>query len=333
MQWLNKVWYQKNSLAWLLAPLGYGYCFIMWLRRLCFKWGLRRTHHFKVPVIVVGNLTVGGTGKTPLVAAIALALKQQGLKPGLVSRGYGGKARKWPQAVTVDSDPRQVGDEAVLLAQKTGCPMRVGPDRVAAVTALLADHACDVVISDDGLQHLALGRDLEIVVVDGQRGFGNGFCLPAGPLRESLKRLSSVDCIVINGQPDTPQRVMKSTLPSPCFEMQFKATGIYNVLDPSQALDINALANKPIHAVVGIGHPERFFASLKALGFSSIIPHVYPDHYCYQKQDFDFAVSDVVIMTDKDAVKCRSLVGHNGWSLAITVDIESQFWNVFKQFD
>jgi len=290
----------------------------MAVRALCYRLGIKKISHCSVPVMVVGNVTVGGTGKTPLVAFLANHLKEQGLKPGIISRGYGGRSRIWPQAVTFESDPQQVGDEAVLLAQKTQCPVVVGPNRVANLRQLLAGYDCDRVISDDGLQHTAMGRDIEIVVVDGARRFGNGFCLPAGPLREPVQRLHSVDFVVVNGGQDVPDT----------YRMRCVPGAIYNLASPKRRFMLEDVDRHTVHAVAGIGHPDRFFQQLKSLGVD-IIPRAFPDHHAYQRSDFlflDEAESDaIVIMTEKDAVKCRRFSDERFWCLPIEVEVDDAF--------
>ena len=196
---LQRLWYQRSPWILLLLPLSGLFCLLVWLRRKGYALGVFPSYALDVPVLVVGNITVGGTGKTPLVAWIAEYLQTLGYQPGIVSRGYGGKAQHWPQQVRPDSDPVMVGDEAVLLARQCHCPMAVGPDRVATAQSLVEHHQVDIVISDDGLQHYALRRDVEIAVIDGVRRFGTGYCLPAGPLRESMARLKQVDLLVANG--------------------------------------------------------------------------------------------------------------------------------------
>ncbi|HEY0634334.1 MAG TPA: tetraacyldisaccharide 4'-kinase, partial [Gammaproteobacteria bacterium] len=195
MSRLQDAWYRPSWFIWPLLPIAWLFCLLVMMRRLCFHWGLCKSHKLPVPVIVVGNITVGGTGKTPLVIALVELLRAQGWTPGVISRGYGGQAGQWPQSVHADSDPRMIGDEPLLIAQRTGAPMAVGPVRVAAARHLLATSGIDIIISDDGLQHYPLQRDLEIAVVDGARGLGNGHCLPAGPLREPAGRMKRVDFV------------------------------------------------------------------------------------------------------------------------------------------
>src|SRR3990167_6088671 len=283
------------------------------IRRFYYRIGIKKVSRFSAPIIVIGNVTVGGTGKTPLVIWMANWLQSRGCKPGIVARGYRGKATHWPQVVFSDTDPYLVGDEAVLLAQRTHCPVVVGPKRVHAVKKLLADYSCDIVLSDDGLQHHAMGRDIEIVAIDGQRRFGNRLCLPAGPLRESLARLRSVDCIVTNGEAKPNE-----------YAMHFLYGKIYNIQYPEQSIDLHTLKQNTVHAVAGIGNPQRFFQQLREQGLD-IVPHEFPDHYFYKKSDFDFGDDKPILMTEKDAVKCRAFADHRYWCLRVEVTIEDCF--------
>lgn len=320
MRWLVRYWYRKNSFfGYCFSPLSWFYNLITSLRRFFYCCGLKKVSRFPVPVIVVGNITVGGTGKTPLVGWLVGWLRSQGFKPGIVSRGYGGQATTWPQKVTDSSDPRYVGDEAVILARHTHCPMVVGPNRVAAVKKLLDNYDCNIVISDDGLQHYALGRDIEIAVIDGARRFGNGLCLPAGPLRESIRRLKSVDFVVANGKGNNNE-----------YTMSLYCGDIYNIKNPEQFFDLELLNNKTVHALAGIGHPQRFFQQLEAIGFK-VISHEFPDHYCYKPSDLDFGDDLPVIMTAKDAVKCESFANDRCWYLPVEVKMDECFENQLQR--
>lgn len=312
---IERNWYQRSLLTFFLIPFSWLYRLIIFFRRLFYRVGLFKSARFSVPVIVVGNITTGGTGKTPLVAWLATYLKNQGYRPGIVSRGFRACAKSWPQVVTADSNPVLVGDEPFLLAQKTQCPVVVDPDRVAAVKKLLADFDCDVVISDDGLQHYALERDIEIAVVDGVRHFGNQHCLPAGPLREPLHRLNQVDFIVCNGASE-----------SNWYAMELLPDAVLNVADPSQEMTIEACRAIEWQALAGIGNPARFFLQLESLGLT-IHSHVFPDHYAFSKQDILFGQHDFVMMTEKDAVKCRSFADKRHWYLPVTARLESSFEN------
>lgn len=313
MKRLDYYWYTRSPWLVLLTPLSLVFRLIVGLRRLAYKCGIRRSTRVSVPVIIVGNITVGGTGKTPLVAWLANYLRSKGYKPGIISRGYGGQASNWPQQVRPDGDPAVVGDEAVLLATKTGCPMAVAPDRVAAANALIEHSDCDVIISDDGLQHYALQRDIEIAVIDGVRRFGTGFLLPAGPLREPAGRLQEVDLIVVNGLGKGEEHPMRM-LPG----------GVRNLLDPGKVCAIEAFRSQTVHAVAGIGNPERFFRSLQDAGLQ-VEPHSFPDHYRYRPGDIRFDDDRPVFMTEKDAVKCRHFAAKNDWFVPVEVRMSDEF--------
>ncbi len=267
-----------------------------------------------MPVIVVGNITVGGTGKTPLVIAITQYLKASGLNPGVVSRGYGGQAPHWPQAVTAESDPALVGDETVLIANRCRCPVSAGPDRVAAARALLESHQCNVIISDDGMQHYALARDVEIAVIDGNRRLGNRLCLPAGPLRELPSRLKTVNLIVSNGQAVGNE-----------YSMELKSYAFHNLIDESKQKAINEFAGKHAEAVSGIGNNERFFQQLQELGIL-INKHPFSDHFRFRQKDLKFNSKNPILMTEKDAVKCKKYDLQNAWYLRVDALLENRFY-------
>jgi tetraacyldisaccharide 4'-kinase len=289
---LDRHWDNWNALVLLLLPLAGLFRLIATLRRFCYRAALCKVRHFAVPVVVVGNITVGGTGKTPLVIWLAQQLRARGWRPGVVSRGYGGKAHHWPQQVRPDSDPVAVGDEAVLLAAGCGCPVCAGPDRPAAVEQLLHFHDCDIIISDDGLQHYALGRDLEIVVIDGARRFGNGLPLPAGPLREPVSRLREADLVVVQGSPEAGEYGLALT--EPCVQP----------VRGGDPVPLETWRGREVHAVAGIGNPQRFFALLRDAGLV-VIEHAFADHHAFQAPELAFDDQRPVLMTAKDAVKCR----------------------------
>ncbi len=305
MRWLERHWYRKTVLSFLLLPVSGFYCSLVLLRRTLYRLGVLATIRLSVPVIVVGNITVGGTGKTPLVVWLAGFLREQGKHPGIVLRGYTGQAGNWPQSVTASSDPALVGEEAVLLARRGACPVVADPDRVRGAQRLIDEHGCDVIVSDDGLQHLRMARDLEIAVIDGVRRLGNGFCLPAGPLREPASRLSQVDIRVVNGAARAGD-----------FGMRLTETGLFRVNAPAAHMPFASLAGKSVHAVAGIGHPGRFFNHLRRLGIE-VVEHAFPDHHRFVAQDIRFADGRPVIMTEKDAVKCERFADDNAWYLAV----------------
>ncbi len=312
MKRIDEHWYRGSLWLWLLWPLSALFCLLAVLRRLFYRLGILRTDRLGVPVIVVGNITVGGSGKTPLVLWLAEYLRRHGYRPGLISRGYGGQASHWPQAVSAESDPREVGDEALLLARRSTCPMMVGPDRVAAARQLLAESDVNVIISDDGMQHYRLGRDIEIAVLDGERRLANGLCLPAGPLREPKIRLRSVDFIVANGQAAQGE-----------WAMHLEA-GKAIALDGSEQKPVSAFSGGPVHAIAGIGNPGRFFGTLRALGLKPI-EHAFPDHYPYRKGELDFRDAVPVLMTEKDAVKYLNYAGNRHWYLPVAARLPDEF--------
>ena len=287
-------------LSWLFAILSAG-------RRLLYWLGVFGSQKLAVPVIVVGNISVGGTGKTPLVIWLAEQLGNHGWRPGIISRGYGGNATSI-QAVSTNSDARVSGDEPLLLAQRLPFPVWIGANRAAVGKALLAAHpATDILISDDGLQHLGLVRDYEIAVVDASRGFGNGRLLPAGPLREAVSRLARLDAVVIN-QTGTPHPDMP-VLPG-SHAMQLTGSVFYNLKLPQREAIANDFKQLTIHAVAGIGDPQRFFEQLTVLGMD-IIPHAFADHHQFQANELNFA--GIIIMTEKDAVKCLHFATEQMW--------------------
>ncbi len=314
MKRLEQYWWDRNGIAFLLMPLSWVFCLVVGIRRLAYRIGLLRSTRLPLPVIVVGNITVGGSGKTPLVIWLARYLQEQGLHPGIISRGYGGNARKWPQQVLPGSDPATVGDEAVMIARRTGCPVCVGPDRVAAGSALAQHSNCDIIISDDGLQHYALQRDIEIAVVDGVRELGNRFCLPAGPLRERPSRLARVDMVVANGIGGRRQ-----------FSMRLRQNQVINLLDPEKTRKITEfVAGEPVHAVAGIGNPERFFSQLEGMGIK-LIRHPFPDHHPFSAGDITPGDGRAVLMTEKDAIKCRRFARPEQWYIPVTAELDQAF--------
>ncbi|PLY15958.1 MAG: tetraacyldisaccharide 4'-kinase [Sedimenticola sp.] len=320
MKRLDAYWVSLNPVSLLLLPLSLLFCSIAWLRRRLYRLGVLKRHSLPVPVLVVGNITVGGTGKTPLVIWLVEYLRQLGYRPGVVSRGYGGTAGYWPQQVQSDSDPALIGDEPALLARRTACPIRVGPNRVVAARTLLEQSDCNIIISDDGLQHYALGRDLEIVVIDGERRFGNGLCLPAGPLRERPGRLADADFVVING----------ATASAGQSAMSLQPYRFINLCNPEKQLESSAFAGQQIHAFAGIGHPGRFFDTLRALGVE-LVEHAFPDHHPFSAADFRQVESEIVLMTEKDAVKCASFAKPDYWYLTINAVLDEDFQQSLQQ--
>ena len=312
-RWATDIWYKDPFIGVWLMPLGFLFSDAVKFRKFLYRHGVLKTHTLPVPVIVVGNITVGGTGKTPLVIWLAGFLKDSGFKPGIISRGYGGQAESWPQWVSADSDAKNVGDEALLIAKQTACPMAVGPLRADAAILLLKQADCNVILSDDGLQHYALNRDIEIAVIDGERRFGNGYCLPAGPLREPIERLQSVDLIIVNGEKSEDNE----------FSMQLVGDTVVNLVTGEQKYlkEFNAV---DCHALAGIGNPERFFKLLDTAGLICTT-HSFPDHYQFQRHDIEFSDNKPVLMTEKDAVKCTEFAGKQHWYLPVKAVPEPGF--------
>ncbi len=305
------IWYEGHPLSYPLLPLSWLFCALVLLRRVAYRRGWLKSRRLPVPVIVVGNLTVGGTGKTPLVLRLAEILRGQGRKPGIVTRGYGGSGSEWPRLVSADSDPFEVGDEAVLLARRAGCPVAAGPDRIAAGEMLATTYGCDMIVSDDGLQHYRLQRDLEILVVDAYRGFGNGRCLPAGPLREPAARRYEVDLTVCNGGP-CPGGLVMQLSPGP----------LMNLVDRGLTRSLNDLRRQRVTAVAGIGNPERFFALLRNSGLH-LDERAYRDHHPFSREEVASWPAGPVIMTEKDAVKCEVFARRNHWYLPVEACLDS----------
>jgi tetraacyldisaccharide 4'-kinase len=309
-RWLERQWQAFTPLAVALYPFSVLFRMIVASRRALYRSALLPIDRLPVPVIVVGNITAGGTGKTPLVLWLASFLTRNGMRPGIVSRGYGASARE-PRGVTAASEPARVGDEPLLLAQRSDCPVWVGADRLAAARALLAAHPDrDVIVSDDGLQHYRLVRDVEIAVIDGARGLGNGLLLPAGPLREPVSRLREVDAVVIHG---APRRI---NVKKNAVGMQLEGREFRNLLNPGHIVGPEYFQRRRTYAVAGIGHPPRFFAHLEALGIA-FEARAFPDHHAYTAADLAFANADAVVMTEKDAVKCTSFAREIHWALRV----------------
>jgi tetraacyldisaccharide 4'-kinase len=321
MRFLESAWYNKAPWLWLLSPISLLFLLVVKIRAL--RVTASPTAENTIPVIVVGNITVGGTGKTPLIIALCNHLKQLGMTPGVISRGYGGNANSYPMDVDSDSNPALAGDEPVLIALKTGCPVVVDPDRVSALNHLLIDQEVDVVLSDDGLQHYRLHRDIEIAVVDGQRYFGNGLLLPAGPLREPVSRLRECDFVVINQAVDQASSPTKAGVPDSAVDMHLKAVALTNLSTGEKRPFSGAPFNigNQIQAVAAIGNPQRFFDSLTALPYP-FVAHPFPDHHQFQPSDFDcFDSRQPIVMTEKDGIKCQDFASANMWCVEIDVSL------------
>lgn len=329
---LVKAWYQ--GAWWLLCLLPFSFLFwcVSALRRLLYRSGLRERFDSRVPVVVVGNITVGGSGKSPLVTYLVNAFREAGLNPGIVSRGYGAKPPiSEPLLLNEQSQAEQVGDEPLMLFRALKCPVCVCPERYRAVQ-VLEKQGCDIIISDDGLQHYAMGRDIEICVFDRERLWGNGKLLPAGPLREPLSRLSSVDFIVLNGvaEPDSvPSANLQDAFCKQGASLKLDAVPVMEMtlipdclkrLGSDETLELAHLAGKRLCAMAGIGHPERFFDTLRALG-ADVQARPLGDHHQYAHTDFEGLEGAMIVMTEKDAVKCRHLSLENVWYLPVTAHL------------
>ena len=311
-------WQTRSLPALLLLPLAGVFALLAWMRRTLYRSGLIRAVPVPVPVIVVGNIAVGGSGKTPVVAWLADGLREAGFMPGIVSRGYGGKSAT-AALVSADADPASFGDEPVLLAGLTTCPVVVGADRPAAVMALLQAHPeCDVNVSDDGLQHYRLRRDVEVIVLD-ETALGNRWLLPAGPLREGLWRLRSADVIVAHGELSSGVRARLGTVP--IASMKLEGDRVVSLGLPAETRSLDDFAGMRVHAVAGIGRPERFFDQLRARGLT-VVPHPFPDHHRFSADDLAFAPGEPKILTAKDAVKCRPFAPADTWEFPVTALIE-----------
>lgn len=332
MKHITFYWQNINFVSISLWPVSLLYCIIIHIRKFCYKiGGLKPQKHHGVPVIVVGNISVGGNGKTPLIIYLLEQLQKKGYQPGVVSRGYGAINPQLTKATTkqvnINKPATLYGDEPWMIANKTHCPVVIGAQRALAVKHLISNFDCDIVLSDDGLQHYAMHRDIEICVVDSSKNFGNGFCLPAGPLREPIRRLNEVDFIVYHhtekGANNLPIRLHKealSTSNQQTIEMQLQFNQIVSMTDTPIAINftdfIKAYKNQRIHAVAGIANPTRFFKQLKNHGIN-IIEHGFSDHHDFTAQDIQFNDGLTVIMTEKDAVKCSAFNPKNCYYLSV----------------
>ena len=317
---LVAAWYapRLTALSVFALPLALLFRIGVALRRLSYRIGILQTVRLRVPVVVVGNITVGGSGKTPLVAALAAALAERGYHPGIVSRGYGRDDEDGdPVEVRADDDPHRVGDEPLLLA-RGGFPVVVGRDRVAAGKMLLERHPrCNVILSDDGLQHYRLERKVEIAVIDAARGLGNRWMLPAGPLREPPSRLDSVDAVaILTGESDPAQPDRPHT-----FAMRLVGDRFVRVDDPLTSAPAAVFARRGVHALAGIGHPARFFAQLAAMGIAAT-PHPFADHHRFVAGDLAIAGAEAILMTEKDALKCETFADERCWYLPVQARID-----------
>jgi tetraacyldisaccharide 4'-kinase len=315
MERLQHHWYRLSPLHLLLFPASLVFRALAATRRFLYRSRILASVKLPVPVVVVGNISVGGTGKTPLTLWLAQQLIDNGWHPGIISRGYTKASGEMPTLHEVSSEDAadEVGDEPLLMAQRALCPVWIGRDRPAAALALLQAHPeCDIVLSDDGLQHYRLQRDAEIAVVDGARRFGNGLLLPAGPLREPVSRLRTVDAVVING----------GLAHDEGFAMSLQGALFYNLLNPAIVVSAGEFTGQQLHAIAGIGHPRRFFTHLEHLGLN-VQQHAFPDHHRYSAADIAFEDADAVLMTEKDAVKCAAFATEKCWVLRVDAQVDT----------
>lgn len=312
-RWFQDGWYKEMYISSVFMPLSMFYDDFMRFRLFLYRIGVLKKTKLAVPVIIVGNITVGGTGKTPLVLYLARFLREEGYKPGIISRGYGGNSEEWPLWVDSNSNAEQVGDEAVLMAKRADCPLVVGPKRVKAAEMLLDKAHCDVILSDDGLQHYALERDIEIAVIDGERRFGNGYMLPCGPLREPPSRLLKVDLVIVNGDAEEENE----------FTMAVEGDLAVNLVTKKEKL-LTDFSKTPCQALAGIGNPKRFFDLLERENIS-FTSHAFPDHHQFTQDDITFEGDQAILMTEKDAVKCVDFATEKHWYVPIKVIPQQQF--------
>lgn len=335
--YVEQRWYSSPGLLWLFLPLAKLYRFLSKLRRA------RQQPHAKalsVPVCIVGNISVGGTGKTPTIIALVSALAKQGVCAGVVARGYGSRLPKHGIKVLDEkATAGEVGDEPLLIYRRCDCPVAVGSDRVAAAEALLAAHKVDIILSDDGMQHYRLSRQLEVALLDGDRLLGNGNTLPVGPLREPVNRLAEVDWLVINGEtsldnarPTQAEQLNVISLQSnakPCFRGKLNAHVIVNLKtnEPQSLTYLESVEN--VVAVAGIGNPNRFFSMLDALGVRGFMQVPFSDHHAFSERDFEAYKDKQIVMTEKDAVKCLPFAEQNMWYIPVELDLPQAFLNEF----
>lgn len=315
MKSLDHYWYDINIVAIFLWPVSLLFSTLVWFRRKAYALGIFKSFKVAKPIIVIGNLSVGGTGKTPLIIELNKLLTDMGLKVGIISRGYGG-AGPWPHQLTDQSSAAVSGDEPVQLFQRTKLPIVVGPNRVEDAELLCKENNLDIILADDGLQHYRMKRDLELIVVDQQRQFGNGFCLPAGPLREPVSRLGKNSWCVFNGGDQNYSFQIK---PSHTIQLNNKRT-----------VSLQYFENKTVHAVAGIGNPQRFFNMLKDNGIN-VIEHAFQDHHNFTVDDLNFNDDLAVLMTEKDSVKCQNIDNENLWYVAIDITLSDNFITDFKK--
>jgi len=324
MRLIEKVWFQGHPAKWImvpiLLPLTVIFAVLSYLRRVAYQFGFLKQIKMPVPVVIVGNIGIGGNGKTPVTLYLVEKLADKGIKVGVVSRGYGSKAPHYPYQVSDVSTAIQAGDEPLLIFQRSGVPVVIGGGRIKACQQLV-EQGCELIIADDGLQHYRLARDFEFVVVDGKRLFGNGLLLPAGPLRETKRRINRADCVIVNGESVWQKQALNLTLPT--LNMGLKATNVIHIksgesIELRHFLAQNVANDKCINALAGIGDPKRFFSTLEKLGFTLTIAKGFIDHQAFSAQDLQLFPNDMpLLMTEKDAVKCAGFAQDNYWYLPV----------------
>jgi tetraacyldisaccharide 4'-kinase len=321
--WLQKQWYSYTAWHVILVPVSWLFLSLVTFRKFLYRLGWFKSFRLPVPVVVVGNINIGGTGKTPLVIWLVEQLQEAGFKPGVISRGYGGDINT-PTLVKAHSEPLQVGDEPVLIAKRCRCPVYVNANRVKAAQALLNTYPeCNIIISDDGLQHYRLQRDVEIVVIDGEKGLGNGALLPAGPLREPATRLKKVDAVVVNGVLN--KLFITGNVPN--INMQLVADTFYNLQNPDETANSQTFSKQRVLAIAGIGNPARFFQQLTQMGIQ-FKSQAFPDHYAFKESDFNQHPADAILMTEKDAVKCQAFAKSSFWVLPVKAMIKNDLMTI-----
>lgn len=323
MKLLERAWYSNAWWLVLLIPASAIFGLLSRWRRRQYLRGNRAVIDAPVPVIVVGNISIGGTGKTPMVIALVKLLQSRAFRPGVVSRGYGASHASYPQLVTPTTAVAKSGDEALLIACSTSVPVVIDPDRPRAIKTLLDSNDCNIILSDDGLQHYAMGRQLELVVIDGSRGLANGRLLPAGPLREPPERLREADIVVVNGAPCEGLLSQLGALNKQVFLSSLDPVRCVNLRTGESRALTDMDKSVPVHAVSGIGNPARFFDSLQAAGFV-IMAHSFPDHHAFQAVDLDFGDDRLILMTAKDAVKCRAFAREQIWVVEVEARLPAE---------
>ncbi|ODN41928.1 tetraacyldisaccharide 4'-kinase [Piscirickettsia litoralis] len=329
MKLIERIWYHNHLLRWGLWPFSWAFRCIAALRKLVFKLGLCKPYISTVPVIIVGNIHVGGVGKTPLILKLIQHFQNNNLNAGVVSRGYGAKASVYPYEVALNSSALEAGDEPLMIKQLTEIPVVIAPKRAEAVNYLTDHYKLDVILSDDGLQHYALDRTVEIVVMDAER-LGNGMCLPAGPMRESWSRLDQVDFVIVNNMGDHQSDPRLQRLETPVFSASLQAR-YWSNLQTGEQVATGYFKGQEVNVIAGIGHPERFFKTCRDLGVIICDSQEFADHHDYCQADFaKFSSERPILMTEKDAVKCKAWVGKNAWALHVELELQSE-QNFFAQ--